>query len=134
MNQTFDAKYDAKYETKYEILLSNVMRKVLHCEVTTNDVLDSSIRAIKIPFGDVAMDFDTVRYGIYSGRILTDLDTFHIGVACRKFDDTLYVVWGERHGGRPNNAQYEYCKVAKQDKFFNSTFDELVEDTVQTLS
>lgn len=129
MNQTFDA----KYETKYETLLSGVMRKVLQYEVT-NGVSDSSIRAIKIPFGDVAMDFDTVRYGIYSGRILTDLDTFHIGVACRKFDDTLYVVWGERHGRRPNNAQYEYCKVAKQDKFFNSTFDELVEDTVQTLS
>lgn len=129
MNQTFDA----KYETKYETLLSGVMRKVLQYEVA-NGAPDSSIRAIKIPFGDVAMDFDTVRYGIYSGRILTDLDTFHIGVACRKFDDTLYIVWGERHGGRPNNAQYEYCKVAKQDKFFNSTFDELVEDTVQTLS
>lgn len=129
MNQTFDA----KYETKYETLLSGVMRKVLQYEVT-NGAPDSNIRAIKIPFGDVAMDFDTVRYGIYSGRILMDLDTFHIGVACRKFDDTLYVVWGERHGGRPNNAQYEYCKVAKQDKFFNSTFDELVEDTVQTLS
>lgn len=129
MNQTFDA----KYETKYETLLSGVMRKVLQYEVT-NGVSDSSVRAIKIPFGDVAMDFDTVRYGIYSGRVLTDLDTFHIGVACRKFDDTLYIVWGERHGGRPNNAQYEYCKVAKQDKFFNSTFDELVEDTVQTLN
>lgn len=81
------------FDVQYEVLLSGVMRKVLHYEVT-NGASDSSIRAIKIPFGDVAIDFDTVRYGIYSGRILADLDTFHIGVACRKFDDTLYVVWG----------------------------------------
>ena len=80
------------FDVQYEVLLSGVMRKILHYEVTSN-VQDSSIRAIKIPFGDVAMDFDTVRYGIYSGRILADLDTFHIGVACMKFDDTLYVVW-----------------------------------------
>lgn len=121
------------FDTKYETLLSGVMRKVLHYEVTSN-AQDSSIRVIKIPFSDVAMDFETVRYGIFSGRILMDLDTFHIGVACRKFDDTLYVVWGERHGRRPNDAQYEFCRAAKQDKFFNSTFDELVEDAAQALS
>ena len=121
------------FDVQYEVLLSGVMRKVLHYEVT-NGASDSSIRVIKIPFGDVAIDFDTVRYGIYSGRILADLDTFHIGVACRKFDDTLYVVWGERCDKRPNDAQYESCKIVKQDKFFNSTFDELVEDTTQTLA
>ena len=109
------------------------MRKVLHHEVT-NSASDSSIRVIKIPFGDVAIDFDTVRYGIYSGRILVDLDTFHIGVACRKFDDTLYVVWGEKGDKQPNDAQYESCKMVKQDKFYNNTFDELVEDAAQTLS
>lgn len=121
------------FDVQYEVLLSGVMRKVLHYEVT-NGVSDSSIRVIKIPFGDVALDFDTVRYGIYSGRILVDLDTFHIGVACRKFDDTLYVVWGERCDKYPNDAQYESCKMVKQDKFFNKTFDELVEDAAQTLS
>ena len=121
------------FDVQYEVLLSGVMRKVLHYEVT-NGASDSSIRAIKIPFGDVAIDFDTVRYGIYSGRILMDLDTFHIGVACRKFDDTLYVVWGEKGDKQPNDAQYESCKIVKQDKFFNNTFDELVEDAAQTLS
>lgn len=121
------------FDVQYEVLLSGVMRKVLHYEVT-NGVSDSSIRVIKIPFGDVAIDFDTVRYGIYSGRILADLDTFHIGVACRKFDDTLYVVWGEKSDKQPNDAQYESCKIVKQDKFFNKTFDELVEDTTQTLA
>ena len=121
------------FDVQYEVLLSGVMRKILHYEVT-NGASDSSIRAIKIPFGDVAIDFDTVRYGIYSGRILADLDTFHIGVACRKFDDTLYVVWGQKGDKRPNDAQYESCKIVKQDKFFNNTFDELVEDAVQTLS
>ena len=121
------------FDVQYEVLLSGVMRKVLHYEVT-NGVSDSSIRAIKIPFGDVAMDFDTVRYGIYSGRILADLDTFHIGVACRKFDNTLYVVWGERYGKLPSNSEYESCKITKQDKFFNSTFNELVEDAAQALS
>ena len=121
------------FDVQYEVLLSGVMRKVLHYEVT-NGASDSSIRVIKIPFGDVAIDFDTVRYGIYSGRILADLDTFHIGVACRKFDDTLYVVWGERCNKQPNDAQYESCKIVKQDKFFNKTFDELVEDATQALS
>ena len=121
------------FDVQYEVLLSGVMRKVLHYEVT-NGASDSSIRVIKIPFGDVAIDFDTVRYGIYSGRILMDLDTFHIGVACRKFDDTLYIVWGERCDKQLNDAQYESCKITKQDKFFNSTFDELVEDAAQTLS
>ena len=121
------------FDVQYEVLLSGVMRKVLHYEVT-NGASDSSIRVIKIPFGDVAIDFDTVRYGIYSGRILADLDTFHVGVACRKFDDTLYVVWGEKGDKRPNDAQYESCKITKQDKFFNRTFDELVEDAAQTLA
>lgn len=121
------------FDMQYEVLLSGVMRKVLHYEVT-NGASDSSIRVIKIPFGDVAIDLDTVRYGIYSGRILVDLDTFHIGVACRKFDDTLYVVWGEKGDKQLNDAQYESCKITKQDKFFNSTFDELVEDAVQALS
>lgn len=121
------------FDVQYEVLLSGVMRKVLHYEVT-NGVSDSSIRVIKIPFGDVAIDFDTVRYGIYSGRILADLDTFHIGVACRKFDDTLYVVWGEKGDKQLNDAQYESYKMVKQDKFFNNTFDELVEDAAQTLS
>ena len=121
------------FDVQYEVLLSGVMRKVLHYEVT-NGVSDSSIRVIKIPFGDVAIDFDTVRYGIYSGRILADLDTFHIGVACRKFDDTLYVVWGEKGDKQLNDTQYESCKITKQDKFFNSTFDELVEDAAQTLT
>lgn len=121
------------FDVQYEVLLSGVMRKVLHYEVT-NGVSDSSIRVIKIPFGDVAIDFDTVRYGIYSGRILVDLDTFHIGVACRKFDDTLYVVWGEKGDKQLNNTQYESCKIVRQDKFFNKTFDELVEDAAQTLA
>ena len=121
------------FDVQYEVLLSGVMRKVLHYEAT-NGVSDSSIRVIKIPFGDVAMDFDTVRYGIYSGRILADLDTFRIGVACRKFDDTLYVVWGQKGDKRPNDARYESCKIVKQDKFFNNTFDELVEDATQALS
>lgn len=121
------------FDTQYEVLLSGVMRKVLHYEVT-NGASDSSIRVIKIPFGDVAIDFDTVRYGIYSGRILMDLDTFHIGVACRKFDDTLYVVWGEKGDKQLNDSQYESCKIVKQDKFFNSTFNELVEDAAQTLA
>ena len=121
------------FDVQYEVLLSGVMRKVLHYEVT-NGASDSSIRVIKIPFGDVAIDFDTVRYGIYSRRILADLDTFRIGVACRKFDDTLYVVWGERYGKQLNDAQYESCKITKQDNFFNSTFNELVEDAAQTLS
>lgn len=121
------------FDVQYEVLLSGVMRKVLHYEVT-NGVSDSSIRVIKIPFGDVAIDLDTVRYGIYSGRILADLDTFHIGVACRKFDDTLYVVWGEKGDKQLNDTQYESCKITKQDKFFNSTFDELVEDAAQTLT
>lgn len=121
------------FDAQYEVLLSGVMCKVLHYEVT-NGVSDSSIRVIKIPFGDVAIDFDTVRYGIYSGRILMDLDTFHIGVACRKFDDTLYVVWGEKGDKQLNDVQYESCKIVKQDKFFNNTFDELVEDAAQTLA
>lgn len=121
------------FNAQYEVLLSGVMRKVLHYEVT-NGVSDSSIRVIKIPFGDVAIDFDTVRYGIYSGRILVDLDTFHIGVACRKFDDTLYVVWGEKGDKKLNDSRYESCKIAKQDKFFNNTFNKLVEDAAQTLA
>lgn len=127
-----DELFDIHIKDSYESLIFKVMNKILRYEIKTQSCPDD-VRIMKIPFGDVAVSFDVVRYGIYSKMLLNDLDVFHIGVACRKFDDTLYVIWGNRKIKSIKNSQYDLCQIVKKDMFFNRTFDELVEDSNQAL-